>query len=210
VKIYHFYHIYADGKWEDPVTEHIDALIKYSLYDSLDKMFIGFVGNNDNIFKVKQFLNDKINYETLDEQLTGWEQLTLEYVHSYSKNNINESIFYAHTKSSSNPSKININWRKNMTYYNIVEWKERYKNLSSHDTVGCHFVKSNKSEKKWLPNGVWAGNYWWASCKYLSTIQPLQYNSRHDAETWILSSDHKKIYDACPGFPSMNLFKTNW
>jgi hypothetical protein len=204
VKIYHFYHVYADGKWKDPVTEHIDALTKYGLYDSLDKMFIGFVGHYDNISEVKQYLKSKIDYEIIEEQTTGWEQVTLEHLKNYSEKNLNDCIIYAHTKSSSDPSSINISWRKSMTYYNIVKWKECLNNLNNVDTVGCHWV-SNMGI-----NGIWGGNYWWATCRYVSKLPLLEYNNRHDAEEWIGSIKEKSIHDMNPGFPSMKLFKINW
>jgi hypothetical protein len=204
VKIYHFYHVYADGKWEDPVKEHIDTLRKYNLYDSINKMFIGFVGNSDNIFKVKQFLNDKIDYETLDEQPTGWEQVTLKHVQDHANSNIDDCIFYAHTKSSWDSRQININWRKSMTYYNIVKWQECFEKLTNHDTIGCHWVKNMGI------NGIWGGNYWWATCQYISQLPSLTYNKRHDAEEWIGSIKEKSMHDMNPGFPSTKLFKTDW
>lgn len=204
MKISHFYHIYADGKWQDPVSEHVEALRSSGLYESLDKIFVGFVGNNDNIFKVKQYINEKIDYETVDEQPTGWEQVTLKYLHSYSKNNLNDAIFYAHTKSSSNPSLININWRKSMTYYNIIKWQECYEKLNDHDTIGCHWVKGMGI------NGIWGGNYWWATCQYISQLPDLSYKNRHNAEEWIGSVKEKRTFDINPGFPAMKLFKTEW
>lgn len=211
MEISHFYHIYADGKWQEPLTEHVGALKSSDLYGSLKKMFIGFVGNNDNISTVKEYLSDKIDYETVDEQPTGWEQVTLEHVHSYSKNNLNDAIFYAHTKGSSNNSVININWRKSMTYYNIIKWKDCYNYLTSFDSVGCHLLgaKGDKGDK-WGPNGIWAGNYWWATCKYLSNVNLIQYDSRYDAEGWVLSSENRSLHDMNPGFPAMKLFKTEW
>lgn len=211
MKIFHFYHIYADGKWQNPVLEHIEALKASNLDKSLNKMFVGFVGNSENIFKVKQYLNDKIDYETVDEQPTGWEQVTLEHVHSCSKNNLSDVIFYAHTKGSSSNSHINTNWRKSMTYYNVIKWKECYDHLNYVDTVGCHLVGAKgPNGDSWGPNGIWGGNFWWATCKYLSNIGPIQYNSRYDAEGWVLSPNNRILYDMNPGFPSINLFKTNW
>jgi len=45
VRLSHFYHVYADGAWEAPVTEHLHALTVSGLLDSLDDLFVGIVGH---------------------------------------------------------------------------------------------------------------------------------------------------------------------
>jgi hypothetical protein len=51
--LYHFYHVYADGKWEEAADEHITALQQHGLADALDGMYLGIVGNETNRSNVK-------------------------------------------------------------------------------------------------------------------------------------------------------------
>jgi hypothetical protein len=201
VKIAHFYHVYADGKWKDPLTDHIDALKEYGLYDSLNSFNVGVVGSEENANEVYDYLDSRdIQYTKLDWQTQGWEQVTMRHIPEYAKNN-NGFVMYAHTKGAHDPSPINISWRKSMTYYNIVNWKLPLELLAiGYDSVGCH----------WCNNAFWGGTYWWASTNYIRRLSPLLYDDRWDAEHWIGQAEEKRLYDMNPGWPGFELFKTSW
>lgn len=201
MRIAHFYHIYADGHWQDPVKEHIDALKQHGLYDSLDSFNIGFVGSNKNINSVHEYLKDNdIKYLTVASEPEGWEQVTMKHISRYAKNK-NGFVMYAHTKGAHDPSPINIAWRKSMTYYNIVHWPTPAKLLAvGYDSVGCH----------WCNDAFWGGTYWWATTNYIRRLSALRYNDRWDAEHWIGQAEHKRLYDMNPGWPGFGLFTTSW
>ena len=44
----HFYHVYADGAWQDPLTEHLAALDASGLGAALDVKAAGIVGSPAN------------------------------------------------------------------------------------------------------------------------------------------------------------------
>lgn len=199
VQISHFYHIYADGQWYEPVSEHINAIQKYGLSENLTNFFVGFVGSKENISNVKDFLSNKIKYSIVDEQPEGWEQVTMEHLRNYIQEN-DGYTFYAHTKGAHDPSQINIEWRKSMTFYNIVNWRFALAKLKFADTVGCH----------WCNNAFWGGTYWWAKNEYLRQLPPLKYDNRWRAEEWIGSYPMITIYDLNPGWPGFHLFTTEW
>jgi hypothetical protein len=201
VRIAHFYHIYADGKWEEPVQEHLDALKTYGMYDYINSFNVGIVGSEQNRQNVKDYLHENsIECNIIDEQLHGWEQVTMRHISEYAKNN-NGFVMYAHTKGAHDPSRINISWRKSMTYYNIVNWKTPRDLLAKgYDSVGCH----------WCNDAFWGGTYWWATNNYIRSLSPLLSNDRWDAEHWIGQAEYKILYDMNPGWPGFGLFKTSW
>ena len=200
VRIAHFYHIYADGLWRDPVKEHIIALRQSELFYNIDEFYIGMVGKKENTNSVKKFLKTcGVYYNLVAEQENGWEQVTMNKLRDFSHEN-DAWIFYAHTKGSSDPSPINIAWRKSMTYYNIINWKEAVSYLSEYDTVGTHWVTAPQDGK----------TFWWATTDYLKTLPPIGIENRHRAEDWIGITKSAKIYDMNPGWPQFGIFTTSW
>jgi hypothetical protein len=201
VSINHFYHIYAEGNWQEPVDEHINAVIDYGLRDSLNGFYVGIVGSQQNRNSVIEKLNQyDIDFSVVVEEDSGWEQVTMTKLHEFSKNN-NGFIFYAHTKSAHDPSPINIAWRKSMCYFNVVKWEDAINHLREMniDTVGCH----------WCKDSFWGGTYWWATTSYLSSLEPPLNDNRWNAEEWI-GSGRPRIVDMNPGWPSFKGFVTQW
>lgn len=203
MKISHFYHIYADGQWHDPVAEHVQAIKDSSLDSKLDEFNVGLVGSKANREKVLKTLDQHgLPYSVCAEADDGWEQVTLNPLHHHVKENPNEWVLYAHTKSAANTTSFNSEWRKSMTYFNIIRWKEL---VEPHlgdvnvDTIGCH----------WCLNSFWGGTYWWARASYLARLEPPLMESRHQAENWV-GSGKPRIIDLNPGWPDSKLFVTSW
>jgi hypothetical protein len=199
--IYHFYHIYADGFWEDPVNSHIDALKVSDLYNFFDNFYIGIVGSQENRNMVIEKLKElDVDFSIVAEADAGWEQVTMNKIPNLIKDK-NGWVFYAHTKGSHDPSKINIAWRKSMTYHNIIQWQEKVRPHFNDDidTIGCH----------WCDNAFWGGTYWWAKMSYLNSLDMPLIDNRWCAEEWI-GSKNPKIIDLNPGWPAFERFVTLW
>jgi hypothetical protein len=200
-KINHFYHIYSDGRWQEPVDEHILAMKSSGLLEKLSGFHVGLVGKKENRELVKQhLLENKISFNVIDEQEEAWEQMTMNKLHDFVQFN-DGLILYAHTKGAFNYTPINISWRKSMCYYNVVKWEDATKNFDDAevDTVGCH----------WCHNAFWGGTYWWARAEYLRKLSLPLTDNRWRAEEWI-GSGSPKIVDMNPGWPDFKRFITSW
>jgi len=191
--------------WEPPVSEHIEALCESGLISRLEQIYVGLVGNIDNCNNVKNYLKGRIRYQVVDEKDVGWEQVTMECIRTHIQSH-QGCVLYAHTKGSSDPSQINIEWRKSMTYFDIYHWHEAYDKLKTYDVVGCHWLTHEKWENVGIP--IFAGTFWWANIDYLKTLPPLMYFDRWNAEHWIgCSSKPIKAFDMNPGWPGFQIFK---
>jgi hypothetical protein len=210
-KLYHFYHIYADGKWFAPVTEHLKALRKSGLQKNLEGFFIGITSSDKNRARIERFLKAysfffPFTYTIVNHSTTGWEQTTLDKLYEFSLDH-EGYVLYAHTKGASNSHPINHYWRRSMIYFNIKNWKKATEKLKDHQAVGCHWLLPED-----LPcNGYYfGGNFWWADFSLIRTLgKPLK-NSRFDAEIWIgnkFETHPFAVYDLNPGIPATNIFK---
>lgn len=200
--IHHFYHVYADGAWQEPFTEHVTALKEHGLSDCINSFNVGIVGSPENRVKVIAALDETgLQYSIAAEENEGWEQVTLNRLLEFAKSKQAGWVFYAHTKSAANVTDINIAWRKSMCYYNVVKWREveQYFNDMNVDTIGCH----------WVNKAMYGGTYWWARIPYLHTLAPPLADNRWRAEEWI-GSGKPRIIDLNPGWPAFERFTTSW
>lgn len=196
MKLKHWYHVYADGNWHLPFTEHMTALTESGLMDALDEINVGIVGCDEHREEVKLVLPPKSI--VVMEACTGYEQLTMETIDASEP----AYIFYAHTKGASNPDRLRVDWRHSMTNGTVYGWKTCVNALTEgYDAVGLYWQT--------VPQKHFSGTYWWANSNYISTLPPQMYNTRFDAEMWIGKSPRPyKIGDLCPGFISpMNMLK---
>lgn len=202
--MHHYYHVYADGQWRDPLREHVEALNSSDLVSRLNGISIGIVGSPDNREQVRRVLQAKGLHESVVvEADEGWEQVTLNHMLDFVKGIDRPSgwVFYAHTKGAANPTHINIAWRKSMTYHNMIRFDnvEQHFNNMEVDAIGCH----------WVNDAIFGGNYWWARVPYLATLQPPLEDNRWRAEEW-LGSGKPRIIDINPGWPAHERFTVEW
>ena len=201
-KIYHFYHIYADGSWMLPVSQQIKALKVSKLIDHIDKLKIGIVGNDKNFNFVKDYLdNENINYEIVDHQHGGWEQVTLNKLYRFAQDN-DGIVFYGHTKGASRGGHPQDEWRETMIYHNTIRWKECVEALNTYDTAGCFWMSPLPQMTEHVGHKYfYAGTYWWANLEYIKTLPPPGMDHRHRAEGWIGLNHNIKPFSFYPGWP---------
>jgi len=216
-KIYHFYHIWADGKWEIPLQDNLDYLEKGGLINSLDKFYVGIVGKEKNRAIVKQYLKDRnISHEICIEKNEGFEQETLDEICNLEDEDA--YILYAHTKGSYNDEEYEHKWRKDLSQTLIANWKECIEKLQKNEAVGSQYTVVNYVDSIQIsicypPGQIFArygefdGNFWWSHLKYLKMLgkpfripEPETGYRRETAETWIRNLcnvfDHAKSGDA--------------
>ena len=208
--ITHFYHVFADGEWEQPVTEHIAALETSGLNRNINDLYLGLVGLPDRRIDVVRFFHARGIYPVVAAEADeGWEHVTLEALRKRCATG-DGIVFYAHSKGAYNATDINIAWRRSMTYYNIVQWRQNLVALQDHDTSGCHFI-DDRAQHNGLGHRFYGGTYWWATYHHIRQLPDLVYHSRWCAEWWIGERfDDWKHFDTNPGWPDFPVFKTDW
>lgn len=211
--IHHFYHIYADGKWLEPVSEHVRAL-KMGLLDHLTTFQIGLVGSEQNCNDVKNWLNEQgVKYGVCAESRSGWEQVTQIPMWEFCQSN-DGVVLYAHSKGASSQAEVNVRWRRSMIYWNVIRWRDSVTKLQDHETSGCHWIYpllSMPEHKRGNP--MYAGTFWWARCELVRTFMRPPLTHRHEAEGWIgykYVEKPWKLWDWTPYFPNSNEFADGW
>ena len=214
-KIYHFYHIWADGKWEIPLQDNLDYLKSGGLIDNLDEFYVGIVGKEENRLLVKQYLKERsIKHKVCTEKDEGFEQETLDEICNLEDEDA--YILYAHTKGSYNDEEYEHRWRKELSKTLIENWEECLYRLQDNFIVGRQYTVENCTSlvhvsicyppgKIFARYGDFEGNFWWSHLVYLKMLgkpyrirgkNPFTDSSRHfqnedssylreSAETWL-------------------------
>lgn len=191
----HYLHVYGDGKWKEPVSEHLEALRKSGLLDALDYFGIGIVGNPIHRMAVKNFfMSLGVKFSIAVEVNSGWEQVTLDKIECLDS----DLILYCHTKGAAYPSDYSDQWRRSMTVGVVYEWQRAVQLLENDaDAVGSHWMPFAGG-----PPRHFSGNFWWARGDYLNRIpRPVSTGSRWDAEMWV-GGGHGLMYDLAVGSPT--------
>lgn len=222
----HYYHIYADGVWELPVKEHLEALQKSGLYDKLQgNFYVGIVGSEKRRRLVKDYLDQRVEYSIVAEADKGWEQETQDKLYEDALSGEPFKVFYAHTKGASNFSIINNSWRRIMTEITVDRWEEAVNFLDDYDAVGglwlSDSISTTSGGESIGKRGFFAGTFWWANSEYIATLGYPARTSRWDAESWVgetaritddrgttvslkdLPAKDIRIYDMHPSVPNL-------
>lgn len=197
--IRHYYHVWADGAWEEPVYEHLTALEVAGL--DCD-MTVGVVGSEVNRIAVLVAVGE---LPDAVEASAGWEHLTLTALHDSARRNPDDVFLYCHTKGAYHPSPLNTSWRRSMTARLVLGWEQCTDLLRTHDVVGCHWVEGGGTRD---PYYLLAGNFWWANGSYLASLpEPgLWADSRSEAERWI-GRGQPDVADLRPDWPNTVMFE---
>jgi len=187
-RLSHWYHVYADGNWAQPVTEHCQALCKGGLLDALEGWFVGFVGSDDNIAAARCTLDVLApGYTVVAAAPVGWEQETLEPLWAWTQDH-DGLVSYGHTKGSAHPNPINDPWRRCMEYHCFVEWRRPVEALTEGGAsiAGSHWIKGGPSSVPgYGTGGMFGGNFWWTRAELLRQNPAPDRTSRMHAEHWL-------------------------
>lgn len=199
--IRHYYHLYADGRWRIPVDEHIAALLTI---DEPIVVTVGLVGAPESRAAAREALRELpvLRWVEVD---SGFEQVTLDVLREDLADGHDDSILYAHTKSASAPTQINLAWRSSMSRRVVRGWRHCLSHLDEVDAVGCHWLTPQQFPTL-VTSPFFGGNFWWATARYLRTLPPVSRESRWHAESWVGLGD-PVVHDLLPGWPAMHLFR---
>lgn len=185
--IAHFYHCFADGNWQTPVTDHFEALTRYGLADVLTSVHVGYVGSPENIAAAHCTVEHYVpGYTRCAEAPTGFEQETLEPMWKWVQDH-DGLVSYAHTKGASRNDPIDKPWRRAMEYHNFVDWRRPLVALLFGKSIaGCHWHRGGPSSiEGYGTGGMFGGNYFWTHAELLRQNVPPGRESRFAAEHWL-------------------------
>ena len=217
-KLNHFYHIYTGEEWLLTVHQHFVTLNAYGLMDSLENVYVGIIGKEEDrqavISHLESYENPKIIVAIQAE--TGYEGSTLNKLWEFAKND-DGYIFYAHTKGSSRGGIVNQLWCRSMLFFNAVRWQFAVNEVRKPniDAVGCHYLSKEKfpeffeiqKEKNPNKHPFFAGNFWWAKSSHIKDLQQPQTEHEHSAEGWLGSNGVIRNIELLEGLPSLHLFQ---
>ncbi len=195
----HYYHLYSQGIWQEAWKEHITALIDSSLYEHLDFIKIGMVGDKQSREYAIDIVKQHNKVEIAAESDSGFEQVTHDVIEQDIKSpGKSFKVLYCHSKGAANHRHDQDNWRREMTNGTVYHWKECVDLLDQYDAIGCRYRAS--------PFRHLSGNFWWATSSYLSTLAQISYTYRDDAEAWIgQGSKGGTLVEIDPSFPDLNV-----
>ena len=190
MQLRHYYHLYADGDYQEIVREHFHALRSNGLLSRLDHLHIGLVGKTSNVQLALKRLKRLTSFRfTFTSAETGWEQETQDVLYNDAANaKVPFVALYAHTKGSANPSEINRVWRALMTRHTAFDWRRAVAVLTGDvGASGCFWAPFDNGRAIGAKRDTqyFAGNFWWARSEAIAAIGPPDRHDRYEAERWI-------------------------
>jgi hypothetical protein len=187
-----FFHIAKIGNYQN-ICDEIFEYIQFSNILKDSELYLSVVGNIGELV-IPNDVKYEIVYENDNEKVCEFPTLTIIRNMSIEIQE-NFNILYIHTKGVSTPYNECINdWRKYMSYFNIIKYEDCLNILKENDTCGVDLRKE--------PTLHYSGNYWWAKSEYIKKLptfdkMKLIISERHKAEFWICSVDgnHYSMFD---------------
>lgn len=204
-----FYHVTCVNHYLE-ITKYIfDRIISSGLYEHIDGIYIGALGDGDAILELQKLIGDypkakisahsirKADYEFHTLRLLKYDADTLPKFYSV----------YLHSKSISYPKEGNdqgktpndhlwdMFWMKFMCHYVVTEWERWYKALSlkgwGYDIAGCRVVPARLSASSRTHA---SGNFWAANSEYIKTlsdemIEWAEWKDIFNGEMWAFSGN---------------------
>lgn len=196
MKIFGFYHILLINHWIEVVNEQLRIVVDNGLYNACEKIYIGCLGKEENLIRLKEILKEYPKYEVEyhSETVEEYEYATMRIL----KQKADESQepfygFYYHTKAISWPKERRASayiggtyWRNYLNFYNLKRWMDGVAKLNEgYDTCGVKLLQPNESPAKKLH---YSGTYFFFKSEYakkLPLVESLNTSDRMEAELYI-------------------------
>jgi hypothetical protein len=204
-----YLHICAINNWRDIIKKLLDRIRSSGLYDKIDELRYGLLGNyeclQDEILKDPKFIN-----VLWSSDMKLFETVTLNKIW-YAAKDEEFNVLYLHSKGVTyNGTQPRIeDWVEYLTYFNIDNHQLCLDHLQSGaDVVGVHTSTNTMLH--------YSGNFWWSKSSYIKKSTPYCEHYCYNApEYWITLSREGtyvdlncKYYDYYDGFYSDLKYKT--
>src|ERR1017187_9929126 len=91
-----WYHAFLINRWQEIVTEHLDALVISGLAAEIEVLHLGMVGHEVQRRELLKLCQARLPIEVVAEADEGWEQITLRAL--WERSGDFDVIAYHHTK----------------------------------------------------------------------------------------------------------------
>lgn len=181
---------------------------------------IGINGDEDLPFTL-----DKMKVQYNENKIL--EANTLQSLWEFCKENPDYRVMYFHTKGLTHTTEYNCSittnaWRIYLEYFVIHKWKICLEDLNFYDCVGAEWINQTKffnSEIEQFTYGKclhYAGNFWWATAKYINQLElDYIYNeesglTRWKSEMWIgtKNPNYKSYHNSSINLKDTTLYDT--
>lgn len=172
------------------LKEQVDVMTEFGLLDAAQHVFVGVNGPAEDVAVVASMHHPKaVVFPNPKNEWPGGEVPTLRALRDFCLGNPSLNVLYLHMKGlthvpGSHGHGHNTSWRHNMTHVVVKNWKRCVELLDGgFESVGNWWNVA--------PNGsYWAGNFWWATSDFISTLPPIVTDGHHsggryEAEVWI-------------------------
>lgn len=172
------------------VASQLSNIRRSSLLPHLDQMIVGINGHEADCKELQNLMPEKASLVYNDEcDWPAGEVPTLRYLREWLIAFSDHHVCYIHTKGLSHPPgsgghQHRNDWRMRMEDVVINRWRECVHRLEGgSDTAGQWWNVA-------FNGAYWAGNFWWATGKYLATLPYIETaghneGGRYEAELWI-------------------------
>jgi len=196
--IYGVYHVFCADGWQLLVRAQIEHLRRSGLLDVTAKFYVSCVSLHErDVDILKQIVNsDKLEIISAVDNPKVFEYPALEFLREKAEKE-DCLFYYFHTKGVSFFSEKRKDscyvkfkrrvdaWRILMEYFLMDKWQVAVNVLlDGYDTYGCY-----RYPPKPAPYIMYAGNFWWATSKYIRSLSPInssgENTDRFLAERWL-------------------------
>lgn len=222
MNVAHFYHVYAAGQWQQIVAEHLDAL-QESGFDG--RFTVGLVGNSSQRRRALEAVAARRRPDAVVEAPRGWEQVTLDAVHRYSKRN-GGAVLYAHTKGAAHEVRPTVrlalaarNMSASETIWGAASADDYIRHLGGMSQQRVRQVMTEVLVHGWRESvealerarsdvaGLYlhyhrrgfVGNFWIGTCAYLRKLPSCPRKRPQDAVSWISLREPRLLELPPPG-----------
>ena len=187
INVVGFMHVCMVNDWYDIVSEQIQIMKDFGLYDYSRVINIGALGSLENKAILEKLIaeNATLRLATYSENLNEYEFHTLKFLQEICKTG-GFCGFYVHTKGVSWPGhEGGKHWRDYMNHYILRVWHRDLEMMEmGYDLCGVKLIN-----KRWPLH--YSGNFFWFKSEYISTLIPvtlMNLKDRFNAEMWVCSN----------------------
>jgi hypothetical protein len=203
IPLHIFIHICCIENWKNIFTEQINKIKDSGLYNIVEKIHLGILGEINNIYD-DIFKDEKFDIMYIDKNIFLYEIHTINCIKNFCENNENNEIYilYIHTKGVRRAGNEYVikSWRNMMEYFLIEKYEKCIEYLNIYDTLGNNVINLYCTDKDSISINKnhtyhYSGNFWWSKKSYIDKLNYVEsdmtnnsINTRFRAENWILSN----------------------